>query len=222
MFPVPLLKAVKLSKTFKVGFSKNRELFKDLDFTASPGEFICLTGKSGEGKTTLLKILAGILPPSQGKVFFQNKALGWFKNFYRKNSSFIFQDYKLIPHLTIFENVSLPLRIRNNQDWDKRTREVLDFCQISHLKQRYPYQVSGGESQRASIARALSIQPKIIFADEPTGNLDSETEQDILKVFKHIHKTLSITFIVVTHEPNIIAISDRHYRLSGGTLVEMD
>ncbi|PKL13048.1 MAG: ABC transporter ATP-binding protein, partial [Spirochaetae bacterium HGW-Spirochaetae-6] len=205
----PLLKAVNLSKTFNVSFKKNRQLFEGLNFSASQGEFICLTGKSGEGKTTLLKILAGILPPSQGQVFFQGKALGWFKNFYRKNSSFIFQDYKLIPHLNIFENVSLPLRIRNCMDWSKRTRDALEFCQISHLTKRYPYQVSGGESQRASIARALSIQPKIIFADEPTGNLDSETEGDILKVFKHIHKTFNITFIVVTHEPNIIAISDR-------------
>ncbi len=217
-----LLEAKNIKKNFPIDLSGGRLVLKDVNFSINEGEFTCITGKSGEGKTTLLKILAGIIKPTSGSIFFHNQKVTFFKkNRYRKKLSFIFQDYKLIPHLNIFENIALPLRIRNIPEWKKTTLEAMEFVGIQHLIRQYPYQISGGESQRASIARALSIKPDIIIADEPTGNLDSETEKEILKVFMDINKELNKTFIIVTHEEDIIQISKKHYKLAGGYVNEV-
>jgi ABC-type lipoprotein export system ATPase subunit len=216
-----ILEAVNIRKSYRVGFLKHREILKGVDFSVEQGEFACLMGRSGGGKTTFLKILAGILPPSKGKLYFHEKKVGFFKSFYTKKIAFIFQDYKLIPHLNVFENVSLPLRIRNIPDWKEKVNRYLDFTGIRHLSKQYPYQLSGGEAQRTSIARALSVEPEIIFADEPTGNLDQKTEKEILEVFEKIHKDLKKTFILVTHEPDLIRLSDSSYELREGKLFEI-
>lgn len=204
-----------------MGIRDKKTVLKGVDFSLSPGEFVCLTGRSGGGKTTLIKILSGILSPSSGEIFYREKKLGFFnKGAFRKSFSFVFQDYKLIPHLTVFENVSLPLRLKNLPDLKAKTLEALDFCGIAPLSRRYPYQLSGGESQRASIARALTVKPEIIFADEPTGNLDQETEREILSVFQRLHQKFQISFVVVTHEPEIREMADRIYEICGGELFE--
>lgn len=217
-----VLKAENIGKSFRVGFSKTKKVLENIHFTAQKGEFICIIGKSGEGKTTFLKILAGIIKPTSGSISFNQHKLGFFRGFYRKKISFIFQDYKLIPHLNVFENVSLPLRIRDIPSWKENTLKWMNYVGIAKLKQQYPYQISGGESQRASIARALNIEPEIIFADEPTGNLDIETGREVITLFKEIHTKLNKTFIIVTHDHTILEEADRIYRITGGKILEVD
>lgn len=216
-----MLKAEKITKKFRTGFRQKKFILNGVDFTANKGEFICIIGKSGEGKTTFLKILAGITVPNSGKISYQGRKVGFFKGFYRKKLSFIFQDYKLIKHLNVFENVSLPLRIRDIPGWKENTRKWLDYVGIGTLKKRYPHQISGGESQRASIARALNVEPEIIFADEPTGNLDNETGREVILLFKEIHKNLNKTFIIVTHDYSILDFADRIYKVAGGKVFEV-
>ena len=210
-----------ISKSFRIGLFKKRQVLKGVNFHAGQGEFICLIGRSGSGKTTFLKILAGIIKPNDGEIRFQDKKLGLFKGFYRRQLGFVFQDYKLIPHLNVFENVSLPLRIRNIPGWKKKALESLEFTGIAHLAKQYPYQLSGGESQRASISRTISINPNIIFADEPTGNLDTETEKEILAVFQKINRELNKTFIIITHEQDILDMASRTYQMKEGILSEI-
>lgn len=219
--PLKLLESQNITRNFRIGLTKHREVLKGVNFSAEAGEFICLLGRSGGGKTTFLKILAGILSPTSGKLFFKGKKVGWRKHFFTRHIAFIFQDYKLIPHLNVWENVCLPLRIRNIIDWKKKALEAMDYVGISHLAKQYPYQLSGGEAQRTSIARAISIEPDIIFADEPTGNLDQETEKEIMEVFKKIHQEMNKTFIIVTHETDMLEMADSSYKMEKGQLIDI-
>lgn len=196
-----------------------KHILKNITLEIKEGEFISIMGKSGVGKTTLIKILAALLSPSKGNLFYKQRKVGFFKQFYRKNIAFVFQDYKLLPHLSVWENISLPLRIRNKENWRKKVDAILETVGISHLKKSKPADISGGESQRVAIARALAIEPEIIFADEPTGNLDKKTEKEILDFLKIIHNQRKTSFVIVTHEPSIVAISDKTYELSEGKLV---
>jgi acetoin utilization transport system ATP-binding protein len=216
-----LLKANGIVKSYALGFRKHKTVLQNVSFEIDKGQFVAIIGKSGEGKTTFIKILAGLLKQDEGTLFFKDKKIGFLKGFYRKKISFVFQDYKLIPHFNVFENVSLPLRIRNISHWKEKTLKSLEYVGISHLAKQYPYQLSGGEAQRTSIARAICLEPEIIFADEPTGNLDHETESEILKVFQMIKDKLQITFIIVTHEQRIIDICDKVYRITKGNLSEV-
>ncbi|OHD13759.1 MAG: hypothetical protein A2Y41_03565 [Spirochaetes bacterium GWB1_36_13] len=216
-----LLEAKNISKSFRVGFLKKKKVFENIDFHVNQGDFLSIIGKSGEGKTTLVKILAGITHWDKGTVYYKGKKLGLFKNSFRKNLSFVFQDYKLIPNLTVLENIALPMRIKNTPQWKKKVRETMEFVGISHISGSYPYQISGGESQRTSIARALCVEPEIIFADEPTGNLDQETEEEILKLFKKVNQEMKKTFIIVTHEPSMLQHSNRIYKVEGGKVFEI-
>lgn len=216
-----LLKADAIYKSYKSGFFKKRSILEDVSFSAQEGQFVALSGKSGSGKTTFLKILAGILPYNKGSIYYKEKKLGLFKYSYNKSFAFIFQDYKLIPHLNVIENVSLPLKIKNKLDWKKKAYQALEYTSISHLAKQYPHQLSGGEAQRAGIARALSLSPEIIFADEPTGNLDQQTEKEILSVFNQIKNEFKKTFIIVSHEADILKMADKHYEMREGRLFEL-
>jgi len=218
---VKILEACHITKSFSVGFKQKKTVLKNANFYLNLGELVCLAGKSGEGKTTFLKILAQIIAPHKGQIFYKEKKLNFFnKGAFQKNFSFVFQDYKLIPHLNVFENASLPLRLKNYPQLKEKTYQALEFCKVAHLDKRYPWQLSGGESQRVSLARALSTQPEIIFADEPTGNLDQETEGEILKVIWQMHQELKMSFVIVTHESDILKMANRVYWIQKGELLE--
>lgn len=214
-----MLKVENINKSFNVkGGSK--KVLQDVSFYVNSSEIITIMGPSGGGKSTFLKILAGIIPPDNGRIYFNNNDISKNLGLYTSHISFIFQDYKLIPHLNVLENVTLALRLRGFSDWKKRASEALEFNQIEYLAHSYPPQLSGGESQRVGIARAISIRPDIIFADEPTGNLDDETGNTIISVFKDIKKIFGTSFVIVTHDKDMQKHSDREYLLNYGNLTE--
>jgi cell division transport system ATP-binding protein len=187
-------------KTYK----KTDHVFTDLNLSIEPGEFVVITGSPGVGKTTLLKLILQEEKPDNGEVFFEGDGVGSFsssqlKN-YRRSIGSIFQDYRLLPHKTVFENIAFTLEILGFEDAEikKDVEEVMDIVGISHRKNHFPRELSGGEKQKASIARALISRPKVILADEPIASLDEAGAKDIVQVLKAIH-SLGTTVIVTTH-----------------------
>ncbi|HOJ50138.1 MAG TPA: ABC transporter ATP-binding protein [Spirochaetota bacterium] len=211
-----MLKGFGISKTYKYhGFYKR--VLDNIDIEIKEKSINLLIGKSGEGKTTLLKILARIIKPDSGTIFFNGKKLGFMDGFYRQNTGFIFQDFKLIPYLNVFENISLPIKIRGkyNKDW---IFSVMEFIGIKDLYKKYPYMLSGGEAQRVGIARAVASGAKIIFADEPTGNLDKDTGKSVINLFKSIKDEFGITLVIVTHDDEFRQASDFIFELSNSKI----
>jgi len=199
-------------------------VLKDINLTINEGDFAALMGISGSGKTTLLNIIAGLLKPSKEKIYFKGKRIiniDFFKSrFRRKNIGFVFQNFNLINYLSVVENVMLPFKFSSESPLNqkKHALTILEKLGIKDKAHYYPSMLSGGQLQRCAIARALVNNPALIIADEPTGNLDSETAHEILKVFKDLNKNEGITFIVVTHESEIIDMANEIYKLDSGNL----
>lgn len=199
---------------------------KDVSFQIDPGELVLLTGPSGSGKTTVMKLLTKEYQPTSGKITFHDTDLSKIKNSqvpqHRRKIGVIFQDYKLIPELNIWENIALPLSIigKKEQEIESRVTDLLELVSLTNKAMHFPKQLSGGEAQRISIARALSTGPAIIFADEPTGNLDKENSLQIAQLLAKIN-SLGTTVIFATHDHDVIDLFDgqRHIVLSGGSLV---
>jgi ABC-type lipoprotein export system ATPase subunit len=217
----PLLHVNHLTKSFKVE-NTEKEVLKGIDFSLNESSILSIMGPSGGGKSTFLKILAGIIYPAKGDILFKGESIQKLGSQYTSQISFIFQDYKLIPHLTVFENVALALRLKGIEGWRERALDALEYMQILHLKESTPLLLSGGESQRVGIARAICVRPSIIFADEPTGNLDRKTGHDIIRVFHDIKKQFNTSFVVVTHDFQMKEYSDETRYLIGGFLLEKD
>lgn len=182
------------------------KIISNVSLNIKEGEFIAIKGESGSGKTTLLNLLAGFLNPNKGEVFINNKCINKMNEsekaiFRRKNIGFIFQSYNLLQELTAIENVMLPLLINdiNNRDAKAEAKKVICYMGLEKYISYMPKELSGGQQQRIAIARALANRPKIIFADEPTGNLDSKSKKAILEIFKKINKDLRTTILMVTH-----------------------
>jgi len=222
-----LLEAKKIVKSYPLGASKV-EVLKGVDFNVSPGEFISITGASGSGKSTLLHILGALDKPDKGLVNFQGKDLAKLSNakmnkFRNHKIGFVFQFYHLLDELNVAENVYLPAmasssllgwcKVRSNAK--KRAYEMLDQFGLDHRIKHKPYQLSGGERQRVAIARALMNDPVLLLADEPTGNLDSETGNGILKVFEELNKA-GQTIVMVTHDDRIAHRASRTVVLADG------
>lgn len=199
-------------------------ILQDISLTVAAGESLAITGASGSGKSTLLGILAGLDVPSTGKVILNNHSLTCLNEEGRAqvradNVGFIFQSFQLLPGLTALENVMLPLELRGN-----KTAKILamDFLVQVGLEKRtshYPQQLSGGEQQRVAIARAFASQPNILFADEPTGNLDSTTGARIIDLLFQLNAEQGATLILVTHEHRLASRCQTHIELSAGELV---
>jgi putative ABC transport system ATP-binding protein len=193
---------------------------KEINFTANKGEFIVVLGPSGSGKTTLLNLIGGIDVPTKGKIIFEGTDVTGLDDegltmHRRRNIGFIFQFFNLIPTLTARENVLLASElVENARDVD----EVLEIVGLKDRADHFPAELSGGEQQRVSIARALIKNPPLILADEPTGNLDFETGKKVLKYMKEISQNEQITFIVVTHNSAISKIADRIVYLKDGKI----
>lgn len=206
----------------KVYDSKTTAL-SEAELSLEEGKFYCVIGKSGSGKTTLLHLLAGLEKPSSGEVWFRGKELGKLSErelaaVRRKNMGFVFQDYQLLPELTVEENICLPLLLDEKKVSDPWLRTLLQSLELWNLKDRYPDQLSGGEQQRTAIGRAVVHKPDILFADEPTGNLDKRTSEEILDFLMKIHEKYNQTILLVTHDLDIARCGDEILSMEDGHL----
>jgi putative ABC transport system ATP-binding protein len=202
------------------------EVVKNVSLAIDAGEFVCLVGKSGCGKTTLLSLLSGLEKPTKGQVFLNGKEINGASEdalalFRRENVGFIFQSFNLIPTLSAWENVALPLfplKI-TSEERRKRATELLRKMELGHRLEHLPSALSGGEKQRVAIARALINNPKIIFADEPTGNLDSSTGEAIMDILGKLHRDEGVAILMVTHEAELAKAANRLIRMKDGEVV---
>ncbi|MGC8820515.1 MAG: ABC transporter ATP-binding protein [Fervidobacterium sp.] len=222
-----IIKVRNLSKVYGSGSSRVVAL-DSVDLDIYKGEIVAILGPSGSGKTTLLNLLAGLDVPTTGQIIIDRVEITKLSEeektkFRAKNMGFIFQFFNLIPVLSAMENVELPLLLNKYPVSQARkiALELLEKMNILHRKDAYPSQLSGGEQQRVSIARALSTRPKIIWADEPTGALDSKNAEQIKKLITDLNKEFGTTFIIVTHDPSVASISNRIFKMESGRIVEI-
>ena len=202
------------------------EVVKNVSLAIDTGEFVCLVGKSGCGKTTLLSLLSGLEKPTKGRVIVNGREMNGASEdklalFRRENVGFIFQSFNLIPTLSAWENVALPLfpLKMTNEERRKRATELLGKMELGHRLEHLPSALSGGEKQRVAIARALINNPKIIFADEPTGNLDSGTGEAIMEILNKLHKEEGVAILMVTHEDELAKTANRLIRMKDGEVM---
>ena len=217
-----------LYKVYRVGDSKVKAL-NGVDFTIQKGEFCSIVGTSGSGKSTLLNMLAGLEKPTKGQIVIagehiEKKSENQLVKFRREHIGFIFQSFNLLPALSAVENVALPLTF---QGMDKAKRlekasQVLDLVGLSKHKNHKPTQMSGGQQQRVGIARALVVNPQIIFADEPAGNLDSHTSAEVMELIRKIIHEQNQTLVMVTHDDHLAGFADRIFRISDGKIVSIE
>jgi len=196
------------------------EALRGVSFEVQKGEFISVVGSSGSGKSTLLNILGGLDFEYTGEISIDGKNIKEYNpNFYRRNIvGTIFQQFYLIPSLSVEENILLPLKFVKNRNIDvnERLESLLEMVDLKNRRKHFPKELSGGQAQRVAIARALIDNPKVVLADEPTGNLDSKTGESIIRLLKELNKTESVTVILVTHDKNISAKTDRVITLVDG------
>jgi putative ABC transport system ATP-binding protein len=222
-----LIKAIELYKVYNDKRVKV-EALKNVTLTIKKGEFIGILGPSGSGKTTLLNCLSAIDNPTRGEIYFKGVPFQNLKeeertSFRAKNMGFVFQFFNLVPVLTVLENVQLPLLIlgEKNKTSKEKAYEVLKKVKLDNKVERFPYELSGGEQQRVAIARAIIHSPEVIWADEPTGNLDSENGEIIIELLEEIRKENGTTLVVVTHDLNIAKRADRIIQIRDGIIQEV-
>jgi len=219
-----ILSVSNLSKVYLSG-SRKLTVLDEVNFDIQAGEIISIVGPSGSGKTTLLGLCAGLDSASTGKVSLNGENLQELNEDQRaavrnKHVGFIFQNFQLLPTLTALENVMVPLELKKRKDARQKAQELLDKVGLSNRGTHYPTQLSGGEQQRVSIARAFANEPKILFADEPTGNLDTETGEMIEKLIFDLNKEQGTTLILVTHDLELAAKTQRIIHIKGGKIQE--
>lgn len=218
-----ILNIFNLSKTYQSA-GRSLTVLDNINFAIAAGSTNAIVGPSGSGKTTLLGLCAGLDRSSTGKVELNNINLGDLNEDQRalvRNQyvGFIFQNFQLLPTLTALENVMVPLELRGEKNIKSRAAELLDKVGLADRGHHYPAQLSGGEQQRVSIARAFSNRPKLLFADEPTGNLDAETSEKVVKLLFDLNKEAGTTLILVTHDLDLAARTQRILRIKGGRLI---
>ncbi len=219
-----MLEARQLTKEYRVG-DRPLTVLRDVSFSIPQGAFVAIVGPSGSGKTTLLGLLAGLDTPSRGTVLLDDADLAAMDEDQRARLrgakvGFVFQSFQLIPTLTAIENVQVPLELRGDSHAADRARELLKRVGLADRLDHFPTELSGGEQQRVAIARAFSNEPRILFADEPTGNLDSETGQRIVELLEQLNRESNATIVLVTHDAALAARAGRIIRLSDGAIVE--
>ncbi len=215
-----ILSVEHLSKFFKSG-ERAIPVLSDVSFAVEEGSTCAVVGPSGSGKTTLIAICAGLERPSEGAVIFDGIALHAaaeeeLARIRNRSIGFIFQNFQLLPSLTALENVMVPAEIRGENHARSRAGELLKQVGLDGRLHHYPVQLSGGEQQRVAIARAFMNQPKILFADEPTGNLDAETAEEIIKLIFDLNATRGTTLLLVTHDRELTRQASRLIRVRGG------
>lgn len=219
-----ILEIKSLSKTYNSG-DKALTVLQGVNFTINKGDTFSIVGPSGSGKTTLLGLCAGLDHSSTGSVVLNGIALDDLNEDERaavrnKHVGFVFQSFQLIPTLTALENVMVPLELRGESGAAKNAKELLTKVGLGDRIHHYPAQLSGGEQQRVSIARAFSNRPAILFADEPTGNLDEETGQKVEDLLFEMNREANTTLVLVTHDLDLAAKTQRVIRLKGGKIIE--
>ena len=225
---IAIIETVNAKKIYKVGQTAIRAL-NGVSIAVEEGEFCCIVGRSGSGKSTLLNLLAGLEPPTAGQIIIGGQHIEAMNEsqlilFRQRNVGFMFQSFNLMPNMTAVENVSLPLAFRgmSRRERDKRAKTILKAVGLSTHLEHKPTQMSGGQQQRVGIARALAGAPKIIFADEPTGNLDSKTSEEIMLFMQDIMKQRKQTFIMVTHDAAMAAYADTTIHLLDGKVISVE
>lgn len=220
-----LLRINGLSKVYGNGKACTQAL-KQVDMEVNKGDFVAIMGASGSGKSTLLNLISTIDKPTHGEIWINNTNIAKLNNAkadsFRKNQlGFIFQDFRLLDSLTILENIAVPLIIqkRNKEQIEHRIVEVMDMLSISKLRDKYPYQISGGEKQRTACARAIIAEPELILADEPTGSLDSNNAHNIMGIMKEFNEKLKATILMVTHDPMSASYCKRVIFLKDGNII---
>lgn len=215
-----------LSKYFEEG-GQERLVLNQVNGAFNEGEFAVLLGKSGSGKSTLLNLISGIEKPSSGDVLIQDAVITQMKErdrtlFRRDKIGFVFQFFNLIPTLTVLENVTLPQELagKNGRIIEQSAMIILDHVGLADRRNTFPDKLSGGEQQRVAIARALAHDPLLVLADEPTGNLDEETGERILKLLLDLTREAGKTLIMATHSAEVVPFADRVYRVHDGELIE--
>ena len=221
-----ILSVEHLSKFFKSG-EQTLAVLRDVTFAIEAGSSCAIVGPSGSGKTTLIAICAGLERPSEGSVLFNGAALQRaseeeLARIRNQSIGFIFQNFQLLPSLTALENVMVPAEIRGENHARSRAADLLKQVGLDGRLQHYPVQLSGGEQQRVAVARAFMNRPKILFADEPTGNLDAETAKEIVELIFDLNATSGTTLMLVTHDNDLTQRAGRVIRLKGGKLLSDD
>jgi putative ABC transport system ATP-binding protein len=219
-----ILQAKQLTKTFEIGDRAINVLDK-VSLNVEPEEFLVIKGSSGSGKTTLLTLLSGLDRPTHGRVFIEDRditdmsedTLATFRN---GDIGFVFQSFHLVPGLTAHENIMFPAELGGDNDAAMKATRLMERVGMGHRRDNFAHQLSGGEKQRVAICRALINDPKIIFADEPTGNLDSEHGAAILELLLQAKQASNATLVLVTHSPEIAARADRIVTLADGRIVD--
>ena len=213
-------------------YGKDESLVKALDdvnVSVEKGQFAAVIGTSGSGKSTLLNMLAGLEKPTKGEIIIAGKHMermdeNQLVQFRRENVGFIFQSYNLLNTMNAIENVALPLAFRGvpKKERLKKAREYMELVGVDKQEKHMPNQMSGGQQQRVGIARALVVKPQIIFADEPTGNLDSKTTMEVLQLMQKIVREQNQTLVMVTHDNNLASYADRRIRIVDGKIVNIE
>lgn len=221
-----ILSVDQVSKVYQSG-SRKLTVLDHVNFQVGPGESIAIVGPSGSGKTTLLGLCAGLDKATTGSISLNGHAMEKLSEDERafirnQHVGFIFQNFQLLPTLTALENVMVPLELKKRKDAKQKAMELLTQVGLADRATHYPSQLSGGEQQRVSIARAFANEPKILFADEPTGNLDTETGEMIEDLIFNLNKALGTTLILVTHDIALAGRTNRIIQIKGGKIQEGD
>ena len=218
-----ILKVEHLSKIYGKGDNQVKAL-NDVSFSVEKGEFVAIVGQSGSGKSTLLHIIGGVDKPTSGHVFVDGQNVHWKSReqlaiFRRRQVGLIYQFYNLIPVLNVVENIVLPIRLDGQEINEERVNELIEVLGLTARRKHLPSQLSGGQQQRVSIGRAIINAPAIVLADEPTGNLDSKSGQEIIELLKLSNKKYGQTLLMITHNENIALQADRIIRIADGEIV---
>jgi putative ABC transport system ATP-binding protein len=218
-----ILRCESVSRVYRSG-DRDLTVLKDISFALEPGGFAAILGPSGSGKTTLLGLLAGLDRPTTGSIHFDGQDLKELTEDGRarlrvEKIGFVFQSFQLIPTLTAQENVQVPLELRGDSAAVARSRELLARVGLAGREHHYPTQLSGGEQQRVALARGFSVRPKVLFADEPTGNLDAATGSTIIDLMVELNHDFETTLVLVTHDLDLARRARRTIRLTDGRIV---
>ena len=224
----PVIQVSDLYKIYRVGDTKVRAL-NGVDFTIYKGEFCAIVGTSGSGKSTLLNMLAGLEKPTKGQIIIagehmEDKTENQLVRFRREHIGFIFQSFNLRGTLTAVENVAMPLTFQGvgKQTRLKKASDLLDLVGLKKYKNHKPTQMSGGQQQRVGVARALVVDPEIVFADEPTGNLDSNTSREVMELMQKVVREKKQTLVMVTHDDHLARFADRIFHIMDGKIVKIE
>lgn len=220
-----ILKVVNVSKTYGSGEAKV-EALKHVSFSLEKGAFAAVVGESGSGKSTLLHCIGALDHPTSGQIFMDGQELFSMKEqertlFRRRNIGFIFQSFQLIPELNVEQNLIFPLLLDDKQPNPAEVEVMLDILGLSERRHHLPSQLSGGQQQRVAIGRALMTKPKIILADEPTGNLDSKNSRQVIQLLTQACRTYQQTILMITHNPSLVSGVDRVFEVRDGVLSEL-